>query len=316
MTFVKRKIRISIKLASASGTNQPNTFAESGTDTVTVDDARCRVRIQNSGAPAGSQAQVDVYGLAPSLMNQLSTLGLAFNLVPRNTISISAGDDDSGLAVVFGGTIIAGYGDYNQAPDVPFHLEAQAGLAEAVLPASPSSYTGPTDAATILSNLAQQMGKGFENNGVSVKLSNPYYSGNLWTQVREVARDAGVNAELVDGGTKLAIWPMGGARGDSGVLLSKDTGMIGYPAFTQQGIMVRSLFNPAVTFGSSIKVESVVLSGVAAAQKQQSPGLKVASTWAIQKLDHALDSLVPHGLWESTIFAYNPNYPKPIPTGA
>ena len=90
-SFVKRKVELSIKLAPDTKTNQPVKFSESGTDTVEIKDARMSVRVQSSGAPAGSLASVDVYGLSESLMNQLSTLGMVFNMVPKNTITITAG---------------------------------------------------------------------------------------------------------------------------------------------------------------------------------------------------------------------------------
>ena len=54
MSFVQRLIEVSVKLAGDPTTNQPATFAESGTDTVTLSGSRTSVRIQNSGAPAGS----------------------------------------------------------------------------------------------------------------------------------------------------------------------------------------------------------------------------------------------------------------------
>lgn len=303
-SFVQRRIEIAIKLASDTKTNQPNTFAGSSSDTVTLSGHRASVHIQNSGAPGGSVAQVKVFGMTPNLMNQLATLGMVFNIVPRNTITITAGDDQAGLATVFSGTITAAYGDYNAAPNVPFHFECNSGLADAVAPAVASSFTGPTDVATIMSGFARQMNVGFENSGVSVSLANPYYSGNVLTQMRACAEDAGINAEIINGNV-LAIWPKGGSRTTADApLVSKDTGMIGYPAYTQQGIIVKTLFNPLIAFGGMIKVQSAI-----------KPVTDVGS-WAVYKLDHALEQLVPHGDWMSTLYAYNPKYPKPIPPKA
>ena len=257
------------------------------------------MRIQNNGAPAGSTATVDVYGMTPSLMDQLATLGLVFNIVPRNTLLVKAGDAESGLTSVFAGTIVAGYGDYNAAPNVPFHFECNSGLADSVAPASSSSFPEATDVATIMSGFARQMNLGFENNGVKAMLPSSYFPGNLWQQMRACAEAANVNAEVVNGSV-LAIWPKGGNRETPSVpLVSPETGMIGYPAYTQQGIVVKTVFNPQIAFGGLIEVKS---------------SLKPATgRWAVTKLDHALDSLVPRGHWMSTIYAYNPNYPIPIP---
>lgn len=304
MAFEQRLIEVAVKLAGNSQTNQPTTFSESGTDTVTLAGSRTSVRIANSGAPGGSTASIDIWGMTPSLMNQLATLGLVFNIVPRNTLTIAAGSKGSKLATVFSGTITAGYGDFNAAPDVPFHFECNSGLADAVAPALASSFTGAADVATIMSGFARQMSLGFENSGVSVQLSNPYFSGSVFTQMRTCAEHANINAEVVNGNV-LAIWPMGGNRNTPTVPLiapPPDGQMIGYPAYTQQGIIVKTVFDPLIAFGGLVEVRS---------------SLKAATgKWAVQKLDLALDSLLPKGQWMGTVYGYNPNYPRPIPPEA
>jgi hypothetical protein len=319
-SFVKRKIEMAVQLASNSGTNQPNAFAESGTNTVTLKGLRTRVRIQNSGSPADCRSQVQVYGMSASLMNQLSTLGLVFNLVPKNTLTITAGDEGGALTTVFSGTIYSAYGDYASQPDVPFHFECLSGVASAVAPAPVSSFTGSTSVETIMSGLARQMNLGFENNGVDIQLASPYLSGSLWVQAQKVAEHAGINWGVFNGQT-LAIWKKGGNRDTPDVpLISPATGMIGYPAFTQQGIIVKTLFNPRVSFGQLIKVESDLLSGISAAQKKNAaPNTSIFPTqWAVNKLDLLLDTETPKGDWQSVVYAYNPSYSKAIipPAGA
>ncbi len=303
-SFTKRRIEIAIKLAADTKTNQPAKFSESGTDTVTLSNFRISARIQNAGAPAGSTATVEIFGLGESLMNQLSTLGLVFNMVPKNTITISAGDEQNGMSIVFVGTVMVGYADYNAQPNVPFHIEANSILADAVAPATASSFTGSTAVADIMGGFARQMGLTLENNGVDVKLSNPYFAGNIRTQMRACADHANINAEVINGST-LAIWPKGGSRtGGQIPVISARTGMIGYPSYTQQGIIVRSIFNPQVTFGGLIKVESRV------------KAVNDVGQWAVNNLNLALDSQVPKGKWESIMSAYNPKFPKPIPRQA
>lgn len=313
-SFVARKLEIAVKLPSQPSTNQPKSFAGGG-DTVTLSGNRMSVRIQNAGAPGGSTARVMVYGLNPSLMNQLSTLGMVFNIVEGNTLSVLAGDDENGVSVCFSGTITAAYADYNSSPNVPFQFEVSAGLAQSVLPAAASSYTGATDVATIMSSLATQMALTFENNGVDVKLSSPYFSGNLTTQMRECAEAANINAAIINGQT-LAIWPKGGNRETQNIpLISPPTGMVGYPSFTQNGIVVKTLFNPQITFGSLIKVQSMVTDGGIESISANPGTLPADGVWSIYKMDHALDTKMPKGQWMSTIFAYNPRYPRPVAPG-
>lgn len=303
MAFVERLVEIAIKLAPDAKTNQPNTFSESGTDSLTLKGFRTSARIMNSGTPVGSEATVDVWGMTPSVMNQLATLGLVFNIVPRNTITITAGDARTGMATVFGGTITAGYGDYNAAPDVPFRITALAGAADLVTPTPASSFTGSTSVATIMAGLARKMGYAFENNGITAQLSNPVYNGSARTQMLECAADAGINVDIINGST-LAIWPKGGNRNTPTIPVvapPPDGTMIGYPSWTQQGIIVKNLFDPTISFGGLVKVKSSL--------KQ----VDEVGTWAVYKLDLALDSKFPRGQWMQTIYAYNPKYPRVIP---
>jgi len=319
MTFARRRISLTLELTNNTQTNQPNTFVESATNTVTLSDVRTSVRIQNSGAPANATATVQVWGLTPSLMNQLATLGMVFNLVPKNILTIHAGDDIAGMATVFTGTIFSAATDYERQPDVPLIFACQAGAADATINAPPSSFQGSSDVATIMSGFARQMNLGFENNGVSLSLSNAYFSGSIRQQAARCASDAGISWGVVNGNT-LAIWPKGGNRNTPNVpIISADTGMVGYPAFTPQGIIVKTLFSPLIAFGGLVQVESSVLSGIAAVQQQNQTGASPLSTsstfpsqWAVNKLDLALDSLLPKGQWLSMIYAYNPGYARAL----
>lgn len=310
-SFVERKIELAVQLAQNTQTNQPNKFSESGTNTVTIKGLRTTVRIQNSGTPASCSAQVSVFGLSASLMNQLSTLGLVFNIVPKNVLTITAGDDERGMSTVFSGTIWAAYGDYSAQPNVPFQFDCNSGGFGQVAPAPVSSFTGKTSVETIMSGLARQLNYGFKNSGVSVSLTSPYFTGGLLDQARKCAEHAGIEYAILNG-NMLEIWPRGGARNTPNIpVISKATGMIGSPAFTQQGIIVKTLFNPLISFGSLIKVESSVLTGLAGAQPAPG-GIKFPSQWAVNKLDLALDALAPKGEWQSTVYAYNPNFAKTI----
>jgi hypothetical protein len=322
MAFVQRDIEISVKLAQRSGMNQPNTFAQSGTDSLTLRNLRMSVRVQNSGSPAGSKANVRIWGLTPSVMNQLSTLGLSYNVVPLNTLTIKAGslpslgNAASGMAVLYSGIIQSGFADFASMPDVPFVMEANSGIGAAVSSADPTSFTGETKVSEIMSGLARQMGLAFEDNEVKNTLTNPYFFGNLSEQVDQCRIAANINAETI-GGT-LAIWPKGSYRTtqtQSAPLISESNQtLIGAPTFTQSGIMLYAVFNPLVSFGALIRVQSAVLGGVISAQSLANREFRVPadSKWAVYKLDHALDCQTPGGQWMSTIAAFNPHYPQPL----
>lgn len=300
-SFIQRLIEVTIQLASGAG-GQPNSFANSTSSNITLSKFRASVRVENNGAPAGSTARILVYGMAPTLMNQLQTLGQQFNEIARNSITVTAGDSTSGLSPVFSGTIMNAYADYNAAPDVPMIFDCLSSGIDSVAPAAASSFPGPTDVATIMSGFARLMNVGFENNGVTTQLANPYFSGNVRQQLQACARAANINAEVVNG--VLAIWPKGKSRTVGGALplISADTGMIGYPTFwMQNGVIVRSLFNPQIAFGGTVQVQSSIQ--------------KASGTYVVWKLDLALDSMVRAGKWECTAHCFAPGFAAPIPRG-
>lgn len=305
-SYVQRLLEVTVKLAPDQATGQPIKFAGTGSDAVTLSGFRTSVRIENSGSPVQS-AHIAIWGLNDSLMNQLSTLGKVFNLVPRNLVTVSAGNAEDGLTPAYSGVAMMAFGDYNKAPKVPFHFECQVGLIDQIIGADASSFTGPTDVATIMAGFARQMNLGFENNGVSAQLPACYFPGTLMQQVEKCARDANINAVRVDADTKLAIWPIGGSRtsqqGQNVPLISKDTGMIGYPSFSPNGfIIVNALYNPLVSFGGRIRLESRVT--------------QANKDWVVYKQDLALDALVPHGEWRMTLHCYPLGFAAPVPQGA
>lgn len=291
-SFVQRRLSVSISLAEGE---QP--FAESGTNTVTLPRLRTSAHITHAGGPSDSMMDLTIYGMTEPLMNRLSTLGMQINLVPKNGVVLSAGDDESGMATAFIGYILAAYTDFNALPEVAFRISAQCAIPQSVAAVQATSFRGSADVATIMSGLATEMGLQFENNGITSKLSNPYFSGSSIAKMRSCARAAGINANVING--VLAIWPKNGSRGGEIPEVSAATGMIGYPSYTAYGLLLRTLYNRSIGFMQKIKVVS---------------DLKPANgVWAVYGLDHDLEAeVIGGGKWESQVSAYNPKFPPPV----
>lgn len=293
MAFVERLIRLTISINPAA---KQKTFSGTDSNTITLSGLRCLVSVKKAGGPSDCTAEITVFGMTKSMMMQLSTLGMQINLIPTNKIVVEAGDADSGWSTVFVGAILGAYADFNSSPEVPFQITAHAGLPEAVIPATVSSFQGSADVATIMQSLATKMGLSFENSGVTGKINNTYLSGSLKSQVLECARQANIS-HVIDLG-KLAIWPKNGTRKGQVPTLSKSTGMKGYPTFTAYGITLESVYNPSIPFGGMIEVVS-----------ELEPA---CGRWSVYGLNHELQSNVPGGKWFSQILAYNPKYPAPV----
>lgn len=285
MPLVRRQLAVIFDLGEGS-------FGESGFNRVQIGPGlRASAVITNSGGPSFSMMDLTISGMTLSDMNKLSTLGRKIRSIRKNVVSLLAGDVDSGLAAVFaGGQIIEAWTDFSGMPNSVFHVSAGHGQFEAIKPIPPTSYRGLVDVATVLKGLASQAGWTFSNDGVTFQLIDPYFPGTLRTQVEACAEAAGINWTIEN--NTLAIWPRGGARGGQILLVSPQTGLQGYPAFTSSGIQLSMLYSPSINFGQRIQVQSAVT--------------PANGVWQIQTLAHHLESETPGGQWTTRMIAIPP----------
>lgn len=276
------------------------TFAESGTDTVTVSGLRATATISRNGGLSPSHLSLRINGMALSVMNQLTQLGQPIAFVSQNYVTVQAGDAVNGMTTVFTGQSLGTWVDASGAPDVALVCEAIEGQYNAIAPANPTSYEGPVSVVTILQSIAGQLGLTLEPNGVNVTLTNPYLPGTLVDQARGVAQAANINIAFDFATNALAIWPKYGSRSTPAPpLVSAETGMVGYPVHTQFGISVQTIFNPNIQAGGQIQVQSVLA---------PANGL-----WATYAVTHDLASELADGPWFTKAECYPVG--QPIPTG-
>ena len=296
MTFVQRALEVTISLSDDPYAKAKSFEGSGGANELTLSGLRMSAKIMKAGGPSDCTMDLTIYGMTSSQMDQLSTLGMQINLTPKNPIVLLAGDKETGMTTVFSGYILTAYADYKGQPEVPFRITAHAGLPQSVISTTPTSIKGSADVADAMSGLASRMGLIFENNGVSGKVASPYLSGSLRTQAQTLAEAAGISM-LIDLGV-LSIWPRNGNRTGEAVEVSKNTGMEGYPCYTNYGLIIETLFNKQIQFGKLIKVIST---------------LKPANgKWSVYGLNYSLDCQVPGGRWHTTVMAYNPKYPTPV----
>lgn len=296
MALVERALDAQISLGNDASSGASRSFREGGNTVKLPSGLRMSANILQAGGYSDGTMDLVIYGMTRSVMNQLSTLGMQINLVPKNPITLLAGETGK-MATAFQGYIIAAYADYNASPDVAFHISAHTLAAFATAPAEPTSFQGSADVSTIMSGLATKMGLRFENSGVTTKLSNQYLSGSLRDQARALVQAAGINWNSGEGGV-LAIWPKNGSRGGRIPVIAPppEGSMIGYPTYTAYGIQMRNLFDPNIGLGQKVQVKSSVLT---------------TGEWQVYRLGHTLESQMPNGRWETMISAYNPKHPVP-----
>lgn len=283
--YAKRKIDVTINLGEGQLGD------DSGKD-VTLSGLRVSADVIYYGGAVQAEAQVRIFGLPLDMINQLTRIGPIGNQVRQNTIRIAAGEEGGAMSTVYMGSIFQAYGDFQKAPEVVLNVLALGSALDAIKPVPPSSYKGSVNVANVMADLAKLMGLTFENNDVSVMLSNPYFPGTAWQQAMDCAQAAGISFSVDLG--KLSIWPRNGYRKGSGpIKISPETGLVGYPAFSSRGIVVRSLFNQDVILGGQIEVASDLTAA--------------CGLWNVFNIVHTLESETPNGQWFTQVVGFPTN---------
>jgi len=277
MTFSQKFINVQFTLANGS-------FGKGKDNTATVSGYRVTAQILNAGGLTQSTCSLAIYGLPLDLMNQLSTVGNQANKIYKNSITVEAQEEGQQATMVFAGDIVTAWVDANAMPQVCFRVMAAPGRFYAMKPATPLSIQGGADASGLLSNIASQMGMSFENAGVKVRLSNPYFGGTLWTQALAIAKHGGFDLGI-DRNTMVIVPP--GKTREGSYLISPDTGMVGYPTFNQAYVIVTALFDPALKYLGEVEIKSDLTAA--------------CGKWQVSRLEYQLESLVPGGKWFMTL---------------
>jgi hypothetical protein len=274
----KKELRFVITLGTG-------TFGSSSNNQITLEAFRATVDIDKGGGMMFASLRAQIYGVPMSEMNSITTLQYkALTTIP-NTISVYAIDGPQ-ETLIFAGNLINAWGNYQQVPDVFLQIQAQSAFLNQLQPIPPSSFKGTVDVTTAMSQLAQTMGYTFENNGVSVQLSNPYLPGTGIDQAKSLAQQAGIWWGIDN--NILWIAPRNVARGGLIPQISAQSGLRGYPTFDGQGyITFETLFNPSIKFLGQIQLVTSIQ--------------KAAGQWTVVGVAHRLESEKPGGAWFSTV---------------
>ncbi len=298
-SYVQRAIDLTITLGEGS-------IGNTGFNTVKLSNLRIVATIAKAGFPSMDKASLRIYGVPPTIMNSISTLGIPLPMVRHNNaVLVEAGDAINGMATVYSGFIQNAWQDFDEIPETSLNIVAWGGADQAVFPVPPISFSGTADVATMLSGIAGRMGWGFENSGVSVQLSNPYFSGTALEQCHAIARAANIEmyADTGKSPITLAIWPKTGTRGGQIPLISAETGLVSYPKFRDQGMSFRCIFNPNVRIGGQIQMQSTVGGAGTATQTNTAQPATPAQggpngTWyVVSPFTYSLASQMPGGPW-------------------
>ncbi|MDI2091693.1 baseplate hub protein [Commensalibacter oyaizuii] len=296
---------------------------DDGKTVLEVEGLKATASIRYDSGNSLPECECTIYNMAESLMNTLTTMGQYGNktstfggyLIIYASIYGDGTTDNWTYGKVFEGGITVAYTDYGSSPDIIFHVRAMVLGGLNLIPADSISFSGKVSVDHIFQKIIdtynRKLAKGldkhlflkFKNYGVKAAFNNINLHGDFVQQIRQCAADGNFRFNIQDG--TVYIWPMDQSINEaeqkavtasqkqikkmfSSRYLASNTGMVGYPAYADNGITVRSIFSNTLSFGEEVEVNSVY-----------EPACGI---WRYMiSMQHELSCFVPNGSWFTTI---------------
>lgn len=205
-----------------------------------------------------NEAEITLANLDRATQDYLLTETSPFNLnrTPK-AVTLSAGRVSYGTAVIYTGNIVVS--QVTQPPDVGIVLRCLTGnfIKGNILS---RNQPGQTTLKQISTAIAQDANLLLNFQATDKNIANYNYAGNALGQINLLGTFGGINA-FVDNDTlivKNALVPITGKT----KVLNADTGMIGIPVFTEQGLKVKFLIDNQTTIGGALQVTSKIYPAV------------------------------------------------------
>lgn len=232
-----RLLRIGVEIGGQLKTYEGLAATASGTKYANANQNECEVKISN---------------LDEATRNYLLTEASPFNRNKRRKIlTVEAGRVSTGYARVFVGDITNVVG--GQPPDITLTIKAATSdYSKGVILAR--SQPGVTPLRNIAARVAQDLSLSLIFEATPKQIANYSYTGSAAKQVEQLGVMGRVNAYVDDGALVVKDFntPLANRIRD----LSMDSGMIGLPEFTEQGIKVKMLFDNQTTLGGGLRITS------------------------------------------------------------
>ena len=273
---------IQVVMAMAEGVFQ------NGANQITVEGLPTTVDIQKQGGDERPSCTVTIGNLNIDVVKQLTTLSFRPLQRFKNQITVNAGEVGKQLQTIFIGDFENAYGEFQNAPTMNLMVKAIAAQHGALMATPATSIDGTEQVAKLMEQWAVEAGCTLENKGVNASVKNVVYRGSPVDKAKTLARDVGIDLIIDDG--KFIITPNGQAVDGNAVLIDPKHGLLGYPAFSNDGIEFNMIFDPNVKIGGLVKIESIVP--------------RASGIWKVSKITTKLEAYVPNGgSWNSSVSA-------------
>ena len=329
-SFIKRRLKCRITLGARK-------FRD-GSNVMEISNARLMAEIQIVKG-AVQTASITIFGLHPENMNSIMTLKQAdstgSNFTKPNIIQLFMIDAIGNELQVYEGQIFEALVDYNSAPNVPIRIAAQY-MTPFMQGASNNpdqknnqkhdgiSFKGVHSVEEIATEIIRRYNESHKdekqhrlvNEGVDLTLTDYASLGSsLVAEFNNLKQAKNIEWHFKPTNNDVEIHinvPGQPAQDSSGIVLSRETGMIGYPVLTVDGCNVKALYSPFYSINDIVTVKSIVVkhlviidSGGERYSEYSLPEMTFVSTQMV----HRISSEMPGGPWE-TEFMLNRFIPK------
>ena len=288
MAYKQRSIRLEV-------INTNSTFDESGNNTISISNAKVHVSLQASGGSrAGTTANVNITGLGLELIALLSfkAQGNYSEAIPGHLqLKIYVPDDMGQEVELFSGFMYTSIANMNATPDPILSITATGNTDLQHISSPPYSHRGSTPVADIITAICNSVGYTAKLVGLDGKvLVDPHFEGDVYEQLRQVCKVSGLQLDVTP--PTITVWPEGNTKDDIVPLVSPEHGMIGYPIFSNGGIMFQTQFSSLLAVGRLVKIQTSLphASGI----------------YSMTSVQHELSTWDTGGVWNSIVTATKP----------
>ncbi|WP_238392805.1 hypothetical protein [Buttiauxella sp. 3AFRM03] len=263
-------------------TNETSSFDKSGNNKISISNIKSTVSLGSVVGRTGSTADICLYGLSLERMADLS--GRADGVITGGQkLSVEIFADES---LVFSGGMTSSFANMNAAPESSLMISATANAELQNMPVSPFTARGAQKLTDVINSICSSAGykavfKGMEGMTTS---GSPHFEGSVFDQLHQVCSGYSL-AMSVTPPNKVEFWPSSKQRDDVIPFISKDYGLIGYPVFSQGGLMFQTQYSSLLIIGRYIDI------------KTEMPW--ASGRYKLSTVSHELSSWMPDGLWHS-----------------
>lgn len=172
-------------------------------------------------------------------------------------VTLQAGYQNGAYGIIFQGTIKQVLSGRNSQTET--YLDIFAGDSDALynFGMANQSIAAGTDPKAQIALLSKQMGAQVGdvtfNTGLQANIRGKTMYGMARNMIRNLARSGGATWSLQNG--KVTVIPLTGYAKGEAVVINSQTGMVGLPQQTEEGIRVTCLLNPKIVIGTQVQID-------------------------------------------------------------